>query len=141
MVSSVPHPSELFPDLPRSKDQAKAEGAPYYFPEMLCHRRHMAPRATRGSGCLACKEEDARKAREVEQKAILKARQALAQEKERQAKRKADKAPPEAASAPLADKQPGQPRPPEPLKTRTEDRALALFWTASERPITGAPWD
>lgn len=44
----------LFPDLPRTKAQAKAEGAPFYFPGLLCLKRHLAPRSTSRSRCLTC---------------------------------------------------------------------------------------
>jgi group I intron endonuclease len=55
----VPIPEE-YKHLPRSRPQAKAEGAVEYFSGKPCKRGHISPRKTKGS-CVACMKEDWKK--------------------------------------------------------------------------------
>lgn len=48
---------EEYANLPRSRSQAKAEGAPQYFTGVVCSRGHLSPRSTKGT-CIACRQED-----------------------------------------------------------------------------------
>jgi group I intron endonuclease len=56
-----PEIPEEYAHLPRSRFQAKAEGAPYYFTGIPCSHGHISPRLTRGA-CLVCKKEEGKKA-------------------------------------------------------------------------------
>jgi len=48
--------------LPRSRVQAKEEGAPQYFTGLPCERGHIAPRAAKGT-CIMCRREDEKRRR------------------------------------------------------------------------------
>jgi group I intron endonuclease len=48
---------EEFASLPRSRSQAKTEGAKQYFTGIPCERGHIFPRATKGT-CILCRRED-----------------------------------------------------------------------------------
>lgn len=54
---AVPVIPEEYAHLPRSRSQAKAEGAKQYFTGIPCERGHIGPRATKGT-CIMCRKED-----------------------------------------------------------------------------------
>jgi group I intron endonuclease len=56
-----PEVPEEYAHLPRSRFQAKAEEASYYFTGIPCSHGHISPRLTRGA-CLMCKKEEGKKA-------------------------------------------------------------------------------
>lgn len=55
--TSAPVIPAEFAHLPRTRSQAKAEGAAQYFTGLPCERGHFSPRAVKGT-CIACRRED-----------------------------------------------------------------------------------
>ena len=51
--------------LPRTRQQAKAEGASQYFTGLPCGRGHVSPRAVKGT-CIMCRREDEKRERQVD---------------------------------------------------------------------------
>lgn len=60
------HPSERFPELPRTKADARAQGVRLYYPALRCRRGHYAPRNVVSLRCVDCLAQDrqARQARD-----------------------------------------------------------------------------
>lgn len=59
----APEIPDEYKHLPRSRTQAKAEGAKQYFTGLPCERGHIGPRATKGT-CIMCRREDEKRARQ-----------------------------------------------------------------------------
>ena len=60
------HPSERFPELPRTKADARSQGLRLYYPALRCRRGHYAPRNVVSLRCIDCLAQDrqARQARD-----------------------------------------------------------------------------
>ena len=67
--TQAPHIPDEFASLPRSRAQAKAEGAPRYFTGLPCEKGHVSPRATKGE-CIACRRENEAAARAAKKAAV-----------------------------------------------------------------------
>jgi group I intron endonuclease len=62
--NKIPEIPEEYAHLPRSRSQAKAEGAKHYFTGLPCERGHVGPRATKGT-CIMCRREEEKKAKKL----------------------------------------------------------------------------
>ena len=60
--TEAPDIPEEYLHFPRSRSQAKAEGASQYFTGLPCERGHIGPRAVKGT-CIMCRREDEKKSR------------------------------------------------------------------------------
>jgi group I intron endonuclease len=60
---ALPKIPDEYQHLPRSRSQAKAEGAKQYFTGVPCDRGHIGPRAVKGT-CILCRREDEKAARQ-----------------------------------------------------------------------------
>jgi group I intron endonuclease len=59
-ANEAPEIPEEFLSYPRTRQEAKATGAKFYFTGMPCDRGHISPRKTKGT-CVACMKEDYKK--------------------------------------------------------------------------------
>lgn len=59
-INEAPEIPEEFLTYPRSRQEAKATGAKYYFTGIPCDRGHLSPRKAKGT-CVACMKEDYKK--------------------------------------------------------------------------------
>lgn len=82
-MTTPPHPSELFPELPRTKAEALATGSRLFYLAMPCRKGHYAPRNTHSLNCTACVAERRQTGRERYAKLQKKARDLVKKQAER----------------------------------------------------------